>query len=201
MRPVQKTQKLMLYILPDAKRKLDTYVSLALGEISGLGKIKRMERGALLIEDIFIFDQDCTPSHTELNSDAVSDDMLDADLDVATIRLWWHSHGDMDTFWSPEDNETIHGLSNEWMVSLVTNFAGDYLCRLDVYEPMQMTTENVSFQVYLEVDPALVENLRQEVRQKVRHTVPPVFPPGGVYYGLVPANGAVAPRGFEGDED
>jgi hypothetical protein len=184
-----------VFILPEAKKKLDAYVSLAIGEISGLGKIRKVAKGVLLIEDVFIFDQDCTPVETNLNLDKVAEfltEMIMAGEDTSCIRLWWHSHANMDTFWSHTDNTTISGFNNEWMVSLVTNFDGDYLCRVDTFQPMQMTAHDVLFHELVEADTTMVELLRAEVEEKVRHTVP-----APVVYVKGAKSGYVAPDGVD----
>jgi hypothetical protein len=183
----------MIYILPEAKMKLDAYVSLAKGEISGLGKVKKLKRGVLLIEDLFIFDQKCTPSETVLDRSVVADfmtDMISAGEDPSCIRLWWHSHADMKVSWSTTDESTIYGFNNEWMLSLVTNYGGDYLCRVDSFQPMQMTAYDVPLQVFLEMDVETLEMLRKEVEAKVKHTVPKVkYIKGGNLHGYVPTDG------------
>ena len=175
MIPSKTKHQTMIYILPEAKMKLDAYVGLAKGEISGLGKVIRLKKGTLLIQDLFIFDQKCTPSETVLDSSAVADfmtDMISAGEDPSCVRLWWHSHADMKVFWSTTDDATIFGFNNEWMLSLVTNFFGDYLCRVDSFQPMQMTAYDVPLQVFLEMEAKTLEILGKEVETKVKHTVP-----------------------------
>ena len=170
-------QRPVIYILPLAKIKLDAYVRFAEGEISGLGKVGRLGREELLIEDILLFDQECTPSSTKLDQGKIADflvDMIESGEDPSCIRLWWHSHADIGSCWSAKDDETICGFNNEWMVSLVTNFAGDYLCRVDAFVPVQMTVYETLFRVYLETPKDILTSLQAEVTAKVKFTKPKV---------------------------
>ncbi len=160
----------MVYILPKAKVKLDTYVMLAKGEISGMGIVRNIRRGVLLIEDLYIFEQECTMADTILNRRKIGEfvtDMIIAGKDPSVLRLWWHSHANMDVFWSVTDDGTISGFNNEWMLSLVTNFAGDVLCRIDAFAPVQTTALETRFQVLLEAPELLLASLRREVAAKV----------------------------------
>lgn len=188
-----------VFILPEAKEKLDAYVSLAKGEISGLGKVKRLKRGVLLIEDVFIFSQKCTPTSTNLDRMAVADfltDMITAGEDSSAIKLWWHSHADMEVYWSTTDDRTIYGFNNEWMLSVVVNFFGDSLCRIDAFQPMQTTAHDLSLQVLLSIEPEALELLRQEVALKVVHTDPKVMK-GDKKNGLLETDGYSIPTDVE----
>lgn len=175
MVPKKAKQPCVVYIMPEVKIKLDMYVGLAKGEISGLGKVRILRKGELLIEEIYLFDQKCTDVSSILNQGAVSDfltDMIFSGEDPSTIRFWWHSHANGNPFWSVDDNETIFGFSNEWMVSLVTNFAGQYLCRVDAFNPVQTTAHDVPFRLYYETDESLFALLVKEVEKKVKFIVP-----------------------------
>lgn len=174
----------VVYILPLAKIKLDTYVGLVKDEVSGLGKVSRLGRGELLIEDVYLFDQQCNSASTILDGGKIADfltDMIVSGEDPSSIRFWWHSHAGMEPFWSATDNDTIYGFNNEWMVSLVTNHAGKYLCRVDAFKPIHMTAENIPLCVLLEKDELLMASLKSEVKEKVkplpfqRHTYYPAL--------------------------
>lgn len=167
----------IINILPLAKIKMDVWVASAKGEISGLGKVIRLARDVLLIEDVFLFDQECTLSSTKLNQSKIADflaDMIMSGGNPECIRLWWHSHADMDPCWSIKDDETIYGFNNEWMVSLVTNFTGETLCRVDTFAPVQMTAYETLFRVYLGTSKDLLASLEAEAAAKVKFTEPKV---------------------------
>lgn len=167
--------KNIVYILPEVKVKIDSWVMFAKGEVSGLGLIRPLKKGVLLVEDVFLLDQVCTGQSTVLNQNAIvklMSRLIGEGADMSLLRFWWHSHAKMDTFWSPRDNETIIGFQNSWMVSLVTNYYRNYLCRVDSFDPVHMTSNRVTFDVLLEVSEEQLSRFRDEVDSKVKYVKP-----------------------------
>lgn len=165
----------VVYLTPEVKVKLDTLVLLPKGEISCLGMVKKLGKGELLVYEAILFKQTCNNADTTMDQGVISDhitDMIMDGEDPSTIRLWWHSHASMKPFWSPQDNETIAGFNNEWMVSIVTNFKGEYMCRLDVFQPIQATAFDIPVRVLLEPDEETFALLKAEVEEKVTFFVP-----------------------------
>lgn len=129
----------------EAIRKLRLYVTLCPFEISGLGEVEPLPHG-FLVQDLFLLKQKCYHSYTELLPEDMARfliSMVTCGRDPARLKLWWHSHSRMDVFWSPIDDYTAKGFQNDYMVSLVTNVAGDYLCRLDLYQPLKLTVDKL----------------------------------------------------------
>lgn len=160
-----------IYIMPEAMAKLETYIQLTTNEISGLGLVEPWA-GDLLIRDVFILEQECSASETELDEKALTDFLVECvkqDLDPTTVRLWWHSHANMGTFWSSQDTSTIAKLRNDgWLLSIVGNRARDYRCRLDLWSPLAMTLDQLPLQIAHVDHPELKEQLQAEIEQKVR---------------------------------
>jgi len=130
---------------PQAAEKLRLYVSLCPFEISGLGEVAIVPTG-FLVEDLYLLKQRCYHSYTELLPDYLSRFLIsfvEQGKDPARLKLWWHSHAEMDIFWSPIDNYTARGFQNDFMLSLVTNKAGQQRCRLDLYQPLQLTLDRL----------------------------------------------------------
>lgn len=77
-------------------------------EISGLGKAK-IEGDTVRITEMFLLEQECTGTTTDLDAGAVSKALYDAHISPAEGELlwWWHSHVDMQVFWSGTDMATI----------------------------------------------------------------------------------------------
>lgn len=77
-------------------------------EISGLGKVK-IDGETVRITEMFLLDQQCTGTTTDLEADAVSKALYEAHCSLAEGELlwWWHSHVDMQVFWSGTDMATI----------------------------------------------------------------------------------------------
>jgi len=98
----------VVYITTEAKQRLDLYIQLADGEISGLGTVTRLGND-FLVTAVHLFEQECTSASTDLSVEDVSKFLLEAvrsGLDPAALKLWWHSHCNMGAFWSATDDGT-----------------------------------------------------------------------------------------------
>jgi len=118
--------------------KLKSYTKFAKGEISGVGKSIINEDGDIQIVDIALFDQECTGAHTDIDDKSMAKfmyEMHQRNEPLDNWNVWWHTHADFDVYWSQTDDDCIvgHKNNNEYLVSIVTNKAGDLLGRLDVF--------------------------------------------------------------------
>lgn len=165
-----------VFITPEAKQRLDLYLQCASGEISGLGSVQKMGDD-FLITQVYLFEQKCSASGTELDSESVASFLLEAvraGLDTSVLKLWWHSHVNMSCFWSGDDDDTAKRLAmGGWFISVVGVKSGDYLCRLDMYDPVRITLDGVDFRVCLSINPALRKEVEMEVKQKVKPIIIP----------------------------
>lgn len=135
---------------PDAIRirstaltKLRLYAARCPFEIGGLGHVLADPAG-LVVTDVFILPQRVSMSDTELDSTGLFDllaRLVAEGEDVATLRLWWHSHAEMEVSWSETDAGTIENLPGDFWVAVVTNRQGDLRCRLDRFAPTRETWE------------------------------------------------------------
>lgn len=160
----------VVYITPEAKKRLDLYIQVADVEISGLGTVTRIGND-FLVTAVHLFEQECNPASTILSSEDVARFLHEAvrsGLDPSQLKLWWHSHASMGIFWSSIDEETISRFANSWMLSLVGNKKGEYLVRLDLYEPIRLTLDGLKFEIHQPEDPVLRAAVEAEVRAKVK---------------------------------
>lgn len=161
-----------LYFTPAAKMKLELYIRLAdSAEVSGLGKVERLGRDDFLCTDIVLFEQESSWGGTELDQEAVAEffaTLIERGEDPGQYRLWWHSHGRHQCFWSRTDVKTIERLGDSWLVSVVGNVTGDLLARIDVFEPVHLWGE-LPTGVHLETDAHLEETIKKEISEKVRY--------------------------------
>ena len=159
----------VVYITPQAKQKLDLYIKCCPQEISGFGTVERYEK-AFLITDVFIFNQECSTSNSDMSSEDVSKYLVEAvneGVDPSTIKLFWHSHADGGVFWSGVDNNCIDQLSTSWLLSIVGNHKGDYLVRLDLYNFARVTIDDLDFRVHTPPVEGLKEAIEAEIAEKV----------------------------------
>jgi hypothetical protein len=142
-------------------------------EIGGLGTVVA-DLDGLLITDVFLLSQRVTPSETELEPAALFDFLarhVAEGGDPAQVRLWWHSHADMDVVWSETDRATIRSLPGDFWVALLVNRRGQMVCRLDTFLPQRHTWELPLVEILDAAggDPeALRRAIDHEILEKVR---------------------------------
>lgn len=153
--------------------KLLLYAARCPVEIGGLGMVAE-EAGGLTIADVFLLPQRVSAWDTELDPEALLDllgRLVAEGRDVAGVRLWWHSHGDMDLVWSETDAATIANLPGDFWVALLANRRGEILCRLDAFTPRRRTWDLPLVEV-LDGDGSDLETLQasidREIEEKVR---------------------------------
>jgi proteasome lid subunit RPN8/RPN11 len=153
--------------------KLLLYAERCPVEIGGLGTVMEDAEG-LLISDVVLLAQKVSAWDTELDAEALFDflgRLVAGGGDAAGVRLWWHSHADMDLIWSDTDCATIANLPGDFWVALLVNRRGEVACRLDAFSPRRQTWDLPLAQVLDgEVpDPeALRVSIDREILEKVR---------------------------------
>jgi hypothetical protein len=137
-----------VYITPEAKQRLQLYIDAVDGEISGLGTVT-VYGDRMIIDDVLLLEQESTHSSTDLAPGAVDTfltEFIGGGEDPEKLKLWWHSHGRMDVFWSATDDTTAKSFANGWMLSVVGNKEGKFKVRLDIYTPV-----HIAFDMELDV--------------------------------------------------
>lgn len=165
-----KTKFQALYIDPECRKKIQYWADAATGEVSGLGLIDN-EDGKMVVREVYILEQECTGSDTELDPEAISKlmmEILQADKDPAKLKFWWHSHVNMGCFWSGTDDECAETLSSEFAFSTVVNKKGESKTRLDLYEPFRITVDNIRLLEITSEDENLKKQCEQDVKDKVK---------------------------------
>jgi len=163
-------------ITDEAEAKMNAYIDLAKEEISGLGTV-REEDGLYIIDDVFIFNQTCSPTTTVLDQDKIMEFITDLINDgkdeiVNRLRLWWHSHADFGVFWSGTDRNTINSMNADpvW-ISIVGNKRGNKLVSVDYYNP-RISIDDVNLGV-IKTEKNLdniYENCKKEIEEKVNES-------------------------------
>lgn len=170
-----------IFILPLAFQRLKIYIDLCPVEISGLGEVE-LRGDRLVVTDLFLIPQTGTPSETELDPEHLCEFLAKHLLqgrEPASLRVWWHSHGGMDVNWSRTDQETIGKFPGDFLISIVGNQRGEFLCRLDIFAPSPQTLndlplvalDELGLQAPREPGPLRREVLA-EIREKVRIFLP-----------------------------
>lgn len=155
-------------------QKLRAYVMGTKSEISGLGKIEILNSDEILIEEIKIFRQIVSGAETVIDRKALAkfyDDLMIKGDDLSKWKLWWHSHCDMEAFFSGTDTKTIEDFDNEmpvdnWMLSIVTNHSGKLIPRIDIFQPIRCTVTEIDWDITFE-DRELESEVLDEITEKV----------------------------------
>lgn len=164
--------------------KLFSYVRAVDLEISGLGIVNKI-KGGYEIEDVMTFKQRCSAAYTDLNRKAISNTLLDLvkqnrHKDTKKIKLWWHSHVHMGTFWSGTDDATCLRLANDdYWVSIVVNHEKQIKCRVELAKPFRMSVDDVPFETDGTPTNEPIQEFINEAKAKVK---PYVFHWNNKYY-------------------
>jgi len=122
----------------DVAIKMKYYTKFAPGEVSGMAKTSINEDGDIVVDDIALFDQQCTSGTTDLDDASMAKFMYEMGQRGESLKawnLWWHTHGHLGVFWSGTDTGTINAHKDvyDFLVSVVTNKAGDFKGRIDTF--------------------------------------------------------------------
>lgn len=92
-------------------------------EVSGLGNVVYdAEENAYRVVSIVLLDQEVGAAHTDIDDDAVAQAVYDLRESEGELAFWWHSHVNMDTFWSSTDRNTMQEIGkNGLCVAVVFN--------------------------------------------------------------------------------
>jgi len=90
-------------------------------EISGFGNVIK-EGSVLKVVDAILLPQKNGAAHTDIEPEAVGKAEYQLRHAKGEMRLWWHSHVEMQCFWSKTDTDTIEALGKHgWILATVFN--------------------------------------------------------------------------------
>lgn len=162
-----------ILIMPQAFTKLRGFIEECKAEISGFGTAEITHNG-ILIRDIFILEQEISYGRTEISEEEIARfliRLLDEGKDPSAIKVWWHSHGGMDVFWSETDIKSMAScFLSDFMVTVVGNKQGRFKARVNIYKPATRVIDDLSLvlQFPADVDPGLQDEVRAEIAKKVK---------------------------------
>lgn len=83
-------------------------------------------------------------------------------------KVWWHSHVDMGASFSSQDVDTIDASSEyPYLISIVSNKQKELTCRLDIFNPIRHTIEDLD----IEILPLENSKLRSECRKQLKENL------------------------------
>lgn len=148
----------------EAIKKIKAFVNLVSGEINGLGLVERRGNN-FVITDAFILKQKVSQASAEINPLALNQYVGEC-KDPSKLKFQWHSHGEGSVFFSSTDVSTIARWLGDFIISMVVNKKGDYLCRLDLFKPFYLGLK-VPLWVIIPVEEELISQCKKEIEAKV----------------------------------
>ena len=167
----------VIYINQKAYTKMFQYVAATDNEISGLGIIEEIAGTGIVITDVYLLKQINTAATTELDPMDVSKLLTELAKQGKETRLllWWHSHANMDTFWSGTDIRTIETLkAGSYFISMVVNKRFDMKARIEIFSPVSISLDNVPVKILPDIA-NIPEDIKDEIKAKVATPPQPVF--------------------------
>lgn len=166
-------EQLNVFIKPDLLNEILFIAKNVETEVSGLGDVVKVKNGFEIVKLRF-FEQECTASETEIKPEQL--DLLGREAnergeDLSSMRLWWHSHAKMSTFWSGQDESCIKSLLSafeDYLISIVVNHAGDLLCRMDFVKPIGITVNHVPVKVCYDMPEVKETELKDMIAKNVK---------------------------------
>ena len=180
-------------------------------EVSGLGLVDEVRNadGILVgyrVTDVFLPEQVNGLTSTELTPESVAKLMLEVEERTGAserLRFWWHYHpGNIGLIWSHTDDECVEELRNgDWFVSTVFNPQMDCRTRVDFYEPLRLTADQVPTRLRL-ADFSLAAQCEQQFTERVRRRqVIPSRKPGQNVFGFPSASRGPGPDRYVSAEE
>ena len=134
------------------------------GTITGPEKI-------LEIYDIEILPQVVSGVHATMSDETLQKflfDKMKRGQSTKDYKVWWHSHCDMDAYFSVVDTTTIERSTEfPYLISIVGNHAGKMVCRMDVHKPIAMQ-QNFELIVQKPVNEEIRKWVKKQIKQKVK---------------------------------
>lgn len=139
-------------------------------EIKGRGYIRQVGN-VLNIEDVFILPQKTYLDYVDEDEGAIHKYIVqNLDKDLERMNFQWHSHPG-DVYFSSTDKKNIRkwGKTMNLVLNLVVNKEFEYVCRLDIFEPIELSME-IPLIVTHEISDEIVQFCQDEIAEKVTMT-------------------------------
>ena len=172
--------KINVVIEPRVLQKVMFWVQESKVEVSGMGKVIWKD-GAFRIIEAYLLEQENGPATTDIDAEAMSKLMFDTIREEGHLNWWWHSHVNMDTFWSGTDLDTIKELGSGGMC-LATVFNKKEENRTAFFQQAtdngflpQLFIDNIRLKTQYQIPVEEIDSWRDEFKAKCRETKPKVY--------------------------
>jgi proteasome lid subunit RPN8/RPN11 len=122
MSQIKQRQQSIRVVIPDeVYQKVMYWVQKAPGECSGFGKVV-FDDGVYTVKSAMLVKQVNTGADTEIDGEELAKALFETKDQPGELNWWWHSHVNMECFWSDTDREAIESIgSNGYCIATVFN--------------------------------------------------------------------------------
>jgi hypothetical protein len=166
-----------VFIDPIVYRKIMHWVNKSTVEISGLGKVLVNEAGDIIVTSAILVEQENAAASTDLDPQSVAKAMFELRNEPGELKFWWHSHVNMEVFWSGTDTATMEVLgAHGWFVSTVFNKKAQ--SRTAIYQkvPYRMFKDEITLALYANIPESTVKEWDEQFEKNCKTKVWPVTP-------------------------
>jgi hypothetical protein len=171
--PLKDYEKCRIIVSQEAYVQLRAFFDLTNIEVSALGTVRRDEF-TFYVDRFFLIKQEGHAGGTDLDQDAMAELVTDLvnsgrNDEATSLHCWFHSHNNMGTFWSGQDEEAISNVGADFMVAIVAGKGFELKARIDFRQPLPVSVDDVPV-IYDVAAAAKWEDLKKELKEKVRKT-------------------------------
>lgn len=162
-------------ISPLAYQKMMHYVDIVSKEVGWLGDCYNIGNGKFLIKDVFLMKQETNSTTTEIDPEFISEfatEMMQTEEGfdiISNLNFWGHSHANMDTAPSFQDDTQIEELrssGSQYFLRGIANKHGKFQFTLYLYD-LGVEIDDVPWTIYMEEVAGLREQIEEEIKEKV----------------------------------
>ena len=158
-----------VYILPEAREKMEMYCELCEKEIGWLGFVEKVAGLNYIITDVVLLKQEVHAATTEIDPNALLDFWSSTPIEQQSkIKIWGHSHVNMAPNPSGQDDDQMDYFKdgNEWFIRLITNKDGDMNITIyDYVNGIEVHTDKL-----ITYNPNR-EELRKQIQEEIKDKV------------------------------
>ena len=161
-----------IFINIDAINKMKEYIRQSSLEIGWLGTARRFSN-QIFIDDVFLFKQEVHSTTTEITTEGLNDfamELLSQEDGMEiwnNMKVWGHSHVNMSTSPSSQDDKQIEVFSqnaDDFFIRIIANKKDDF--RIDLYDyTTGVIYEQLPYEVDYGEDKDIIESLYKKIEE------------------------------------
>jgi hypothetical protein len=108
----------------DVYRKIMYWVNKSQYEVSGFGNVVLGKDGTFRVISAMLTKQANSSAETDIKAEDVAKALFESRLEEGEMRWWWHSHVNMNVFWSGTDHQAMRDFAStpeSWIICTVFN--------------------------------------------------------------------------------